>query len=514
MTKTPLAVLVIFCLLLLAPLIGQMFMLDPFTHLENRTLAKPPIFEWSFPSLQKFGNEFQAYYNDNFGFRNTLVRGNHLFRYGVLGISPSEQVVIGKDEWLFYTGGGEIDDFRGITKFDKEQLRRWTSSLRLKRDWLKSQGIRYLYVIAPNKSTIYPEYLPPQFGRLREESGMDDFMGYVKKHTDLQVVDLRQRLLEEKRKQLLYLRTDTHWNNYGAFVGYTEMIRPITEWFPVVTPLTLKDMKITIEKTGSGDLADMMGGREFLSDENYRFVPKEPFNAIRLDNPRSTRDPFTMKKSDKALPRALIFRDSFFIAMVPFAAESFSTSRFIWARWDSGTPMEDLIAQYKPDVVIEEIVERSIKKDADTFSAGIPPYFSSGAIRNAVISGRARELELKDVKALHQAVLHKAGKGILVEATGPDPQLLLPVLVGSGCNRIVHVSMSSSNETSMQIFYTTNEDKNYTESKSIRAPIHKGMNQLDIPLMGCDVTGNLRLDPAGTLGHYRLEKITLIPWVE
>ncbi len=388
MTKTPRAVLVIFCLLLLAPLMGQWCRLDPFYHSENRTLATRPSLELALPVLQKFPREYQAYFNDNFGFRHALVRGNHILRYGLLGGSSSPRVIIGKKGWLYYTGDGEVNDFRGITSYNDDQLRRWTYGLRLKRDWLKSRGIRYLYVIAPNKSTIYPEYLPPQYGRIRQKSGLDDFMAYIRKYPDLKVVDLRRPLIQNKEKHTLYFQTDTHWNNYGAFIGYTEMICPIKEWFPAVNPLTLNDFEIKITKKRPGDLADMMGGHDFLFDEDYVFIPKQPFNAVSIGQTKNIHDPFTTQTKDKALPRALIFRDSFFSSMVPFVAENFSVSHFVWTRWNSDTPVEELIEQYKPDVVIEEVVERLTKQDAENFCARVPDYLIPGTYNKTITVGK------------------------------------------------------------------------------------------------------------------------------
>lgn len=514
MTKTPRIVLVIFCLVLLAPLLGQWLRLDSFTNSDNRKLARCPSLKWSFPVLQKFPRQYQAYYNDNFGFRNTLVRGNHLLRYGLLGVSPSDQVIIGKNGWLYYTGAGEIEDCRGITHYNDDQLRRWTYALTLKRDWLKSQGIRYLFVIGPNKSTIYPEYLPAQYFRVRRESGLDDFIAYVRNHTDLEVVDLRQRLLEEKAKHVLYLRTDTHWNDYGAFVAYREMIRLVTGWFPAIKPLARSDFDVSFKKTGAGDLAGMIGGREFLSDENYKFASKHPFAAVRIGDTTGPRDPFTMKNSEDALPRALVFRDSFFTGMLPYFAENFSNSHFIWARWNSNTPMEELIAKHKPDIVIEEVVERLTKQDPEIFSAGIPAYLASSSVKKAITYGKGREIDLVNVKALYQVVLHHNGKMATLEATGTDPQLLLPEMIKdrsfSG-GMILRVSMSSPVESSMQLFYKTSQDRTYTESKSVCVPVHRGLNQVNISLVGVDVAGQLRLDPAGAPGTYSIEKITSIP---
>jgi hypothetical protein len=281
MSKTPRAILVLFCLLLIAPTLGQWFDLDPFLrHNENRKLAERPELTWTWSAFQKFPREYQAYVNDNFGFRNTLVRGNYLLRYRLLKVLSSKQVVVGQEGWLYYTGEGDLDDCRGITQFNDDQLRRWTRALLLKRNWLAQQGIHYLLVIPPNKSTIYPEYLPAGYKRLRQKTALDDFMDFVRQNSDLNVIDLKAPFLERKQERNLYLRTDTHWNDYGAFLAYQEIIRPLASWFPAITPLTFDDFNITLNKRTGGDLSSMIGGQEIFDDENYVFSPKRPFTAV------------------------------------------------------------------------------------------------------------------------------------------------------------------------------------------------------------------------------------------
>ena len=518
-SKTPRAILVIFCLLLLAPHVGQWFKLDPFSrHNENRELAKRPQLSWSFPLLQKFPREYQAYFSDNFGFRNALVRGNLLLRYGLMGVSPSSQVIVGRGGWLYYTGEGEIDDCRGITRFNDDQLQRWTKALVLKRDWLRQKGIRYLLVIAPNKSTIYPEYLPAGYGRVRQSSGLDDFLSYVHRHTDLDVVDMRAPLFAGKGEHNLYLRTDTHWNDYGAFLGYRELVRPLAAWFPTIHPLELDDFTITLKNRSGGDLAGMMGAQEFLPDANYLFAPKRPLEAIISEKNEKLRDPFTMQKKVSGLPRAVIFRDSFFSALVPFVAEHFSVSRYIWARWNSQTPMEDIIARYQPHIVIEELVERLAKYDAkyesEVFAGGVPSYITSAKLAQAISSGKGEEICLKNVKTLYQVVLEETTNGLLVKATDKDPQLLLPgseMLTGSNEGVVLHVSIESPHETRMQLFYKTAKDPNYSEEKSTHVSLHKGLNQVDMLIMKHDVAGQLRLDPAETMGQYLIRKLVIYP---
>lgn len=511
--KTPLAILIVFCLIVTAPLAGQLFKLDfSSPDGENRTLAKCPGISLSIPVLKKFPHEFNAYFNDNFRFRNLLVHGNYLLHYRFLGTSPSSQVVAGQNGWLYYTADKMIDDCRGITHFSDDQLRQWTRAIALKKYWLKQQGIEYILVVAPNKCSIYPENLPNGYTKVRPETGLDQLLAYARKHTDLDLVDLRAPLIAAKGQHTLYLKTDTHWSNYGAFLAYRELLRPLAARFPAITAFSPDDFTITLKKYSAGDIAGIIGRKEFLSEEEYEFIPKRPFTAQLVEKNKGKLDPFTMVKEGALLPRALILGDSFFVKMIPFVSEHFSLSHYRGGRWNSQTAMEEIIARYKPDVVIEEVVERFIKRssEADVFFAGIPPHFSSFLIEQALSSGRAEKIPLNTVGVYHQSEIKMTSDGLLVKTTGPDSQLLLPIskLSASGRSKgaVLRVSIESPHETKMQLFYKTGNDGTYSEDKSTSISLHKGRNQLDMLIMDYDIVSPLRLDPSDAAGQQYLIK--------
>ena len=57
-----------------------------------------------------------------------------------------------------------------------------------------------------------------------------------------------------------------------------------------------------------------------------------------------------------SLPRAVIFRDSFFSRLAPFTSEHFSRAVYLWQNdFDA-----DAVLQERPDVVIQEIVGRHL----------------------------------------------------------------------------------------------------------------------------------------------------------
>jgi alginate O-acetyltransferase complex protein AlgJ len=360
MHKTPNAVFFFFGLLLIAPDIGQWLHLDPISsQSENRRSAEKPKFSLEVSSLKELPKSCRFWINDNFGFRNALLRGNFLLRYELLGVSPSADVVLGRNGWLYYAAELDSNDCRGMTVISNKQLGRWTRTVLKKKDWLAKKGIKYILVIAPNKSTIYPDFLPAAYNWVKQDSFADDLINYIRNNSDIAVVDLKKPLLRYKQRNDLYFKTDSHWNSYGAFIAYKEIIASFSAWFPDVNPLRTDDFEISTQSY-NGDLSGMMGGQGLLHDDEYTFIPKKPFNAF-VSEKRDYQGSFTMRAGSYGQLKAVIFRDSFFNALLPFVAEHFSVSRYISKDCESLSEMDEIIEKYRPEIIIEEIVERNVK---------------------------------------------------------------------------------------------------------------------------------------------------------
>ena len=146
---------------------------------ENRRLAVFPAISASRAALFSFPEKFTAYFNDNFGFRPTLIHWQALAKLKLLGTSTSRLVMVGKDGWLFLSV--EYSD-RGkhlIPRSTNRQLEDWKLLLEGRRDWLARRGIRYVFTIFPRKEVIYPEFLPDNF-KPEEQSRLDQLSAYLK----------------------------------------------------------------------------------------------------------------------------------------------------------------------------------------------------------------------------------------------------------------------------------------------------------------------------------------------
>lgn len=329
---------------------------------ENRNLAELPNWEWSIPAIAAFPQRFEAYYNDRFGFRTTLIRWHNWVKLRGLGVSGSEKVIIGKEGWLFYAHPYIIDEIRTKKSFTRDELQHWEQVLEQRRDWLAKQGIHYLFVIAPNKHTIYPEYLPDSLQRVEKESRLDQLITYLKDNSELAILDLRSPLLNAKKRDRIYHRTDSHWNKPGVFSAYQEIIKFLAVWFPELTAVPRSAFDTEVIYREGGDLANMLGLKDILQEEVLKFSPRfsplarqvEP--EIEKANLPRDRQPFASAIADATLPRAVMFHDSFALNLAPLLSEHFQRIIFLnQYEFDA-----KIIQQERPDVVIQEMVERTL----------------------------------------------------------------------------------------------------------------------------------------------------------
>lgn len=331
-------------------------------HPEKRTpKARPPLPQ-DFPSLPRFTGEYQAYFNDSFGLRRLLIRSNNLLRLGLFGESPVDLVAVGKNGWLYYAGEWTMLDYENVMPCTRKDLDVMETNLEQRRRWLADRGIGFYVVVAPNTQTIYPEHLPDHIRKIGEESRYDKIAARMRENPGIEFIDLRNTLLQAKNGRRLYHRTDSHWNDYGAFIGYRELIERIAMRHPGVRRLRAEDFTVKEAEGKGGDLAEMLSLSDLIREERITLTPRfeRRSRPATRDYPDPVhypeRDMVVMETGDPSLPRALVFRDSYCSALIPYLSESFRSVVCLW----TFEFLPEIVEREKPDVVIFECVERYI----------------------------------------------------------------------------------------------------------------------------------------------------------
>ena len=359
-------VIVAFVAVLALPGVGTIAGLDlERVQGENREeLAGFPGLALDWQALVAFPNGFTRYFEDHFAFRARLVRWQAAARFLALRISPAPTVIRGCDRWLFYADDGAVEDYTVSAPLSAGDLEVWRATLQHTQDWLQSRGVAYLFVIAPDKHVIYSEFMPASIHRLREVSRIDQLVEHLRAYSTVRVLDLRPSLLAASRRERIYHRTDTHWNDRGALVAYQQ----IMEWFGAEDGLKSLGMKASPRSAFDArevlvpgmDLAGMMGLGDVLTETDLTLSPRRPRVAQVVEplhpDPYGIEARLVTERSDPQLPRAVVFRDSFGSALIPFLSEHFSRAVYLW-QYDVDP---GVIALEHPQVVIQEWVGRRL----------------------------------------------------------------------------------------------------------------------------------------------------------
>jgi len=334
------------------------------TRFENRPMAQWPALALT----REFAPAFDRAFSDRFGGRDGLVRFHHGTRLGVFGVSSLSTVMPGNDDWFYWLGedGHSLDrHYRGTMPFSQRDVDNTVTEFARRRDWLAARGVAYVVLAVPEKFTIYPEHLPAWIAKSPLQSPYDRVRAAVERDGRVTFVDLRPPLLAAKTRERVYFKTDSHWNYNGAAVAYGELMRAVQKVLPagmlrVIAPAP-RPAYVQGVDFYSGDLVRMLGlPSRIVREDDVAPLGKVLGDATGRCARRIDKDEFPGFEyfvcDRPGLPRAVVLRDSMAISLIPLLSENFSRVVYVSTRELD----QALIEREKPDIVIEELVERSL----------------------------------------------------------------------------------------------------------------------------------------------------------
>ncbi len=348
----------VFFAIIVAPTFQSNFKwVKPAVNLEQRTLAKNPQFEFS----KTYSKNYEAYFGDNFGFRNHLINWGGSYRTKLFRSSMhSDLVKFGKEDWLFYNrlSGRIFGSYTNTNLKTKDTLQKIVAKWEQNKKRYDEKGAKYFLTFWPNKHTIYPEFLPNTMkAQIKDTiSRVDQILQYLEeKKSPVVLFDSRPFLMEAKKTYQVYHKFDTHWNDYGAFVGYQNFLISNFEELGI-RPKEKKDFDIEWSNFEKGGLIKMLGVKNdgYFKEMAPTFQLKNKKNQIEfltIDGfPKQTKR--TRNKYCGNKLKVLVFRDSFTTKLIQFLSLHFYEVTYIWGHG------ERYVDKLKPDIIIEGYVER------------------------------------------------------------------------------------------------------------------------------------------------------------
>jgi len=352
---------------------------------ERRVAAAHPELEWTLAALEGFPADYEAWLSDAFAFRRTLLRWHNALLLIWLGAAPNERLLVGPDRWIFLRDDGALDSWRGVRPFTPRELEQWRIVLERRHDWCAARGIEYLFVVAPNKHSIYPEELPGALASLSERRRVQQLVEELGQNSRVDAIALEQALRAAKddpRNQghPLYFPLGTHWNSIGAYWGYVALAEHLAPRFPSLAPKPFEAFELV-------DMAHLPNwGDSWAPQLHIGDLLRQPLWELELRGPRQAQlNPQSIRRArhgildgiavqpDLSLPRMVLFRDSFSTALWPFLAEHLAL--LATETDDKFDPA--LIERLGADIVLWEKIERTLEsappttrlEDAEVMSA-------------------------------------------------------------------------------------------------------------------------------------------------
>lgn len=376
----------------------------------NEMLAQRPVLKDDNGKLNKnITQDITDYIADRSAFRQQFITAYAKLQAAVFGESASDKVLLGKsdgtDRWLYYSK--TEDDWLRRNVMSDMQVNNVAYTLALMQEYAASQGTNFAFTVAPNKNSVYPQYMPD----IGEQSGglknLDKLVSALKKY-GVNYADVASSLNEMSDAgggQPLYHRLDSHWTALGAAVGYETVSDALG-----IDSYDWLDEKYTYEKVHHGDLYEMLypAGKELdidaVFDRKFDFGYLQesvndsgksiyepsglrygddgapPYDSIRIDTFKGADNAAQGGKDASSSYSLLMFRDSFGNALYPFMADTFERATF-----SRQMPYRlDWLSEGIYDYCVIEIVERNIadlsvkapvmpapQRDASAVSEGI-----------------------------------------------------------------------------------------------------------------------------------------------
>lgn len=306
--------------------------------------------------------KISANFSRNFPLKQDYFKAYSFIKEDVFNSLASPDKVIKWNGWYFLSDyySNNLSESKGKLLFTKSELEIVAENLISKNEWAKRHGIKYYMAMAPNKESVYGDLLPyGEFSTNRKLKQVDS----ICKANSISFVNLGNQFPKNSKIEL-YHRTDTHWNDFGTYFGYKEIISQLNKdgYNLKLTPLSDYEIKKT-DLEEIGDLKNMIGEKKgepnatVLKLNRPSFAQKEKAVTTPIEDIKVSPEEYEIRyTTTQNNIKILFFRDSFSSTLLNFIKESFGESIFIFDRRFN----TELILEEKPNIIIDEVVERDI----------------------------------------------------------------------------------------------------------------------------------------------------------
>ena len=340
---------------------------------ENRNLAKyKPLFVEKYKLNYNFGNDFNNWFNDRFNFRYPLFVLNNRFK---LIFNPLLET---KD--AFYNRKTNFFGLKSHINYDAkifttELQNKAGLNLRKLNEFCENNNIKLYILVVSYSEDLYIEKLDIKKNKTNK---IDSVISSVHEKAGIKIIYPINELKEAKKNGYVYYKTDHHWSEYGAYIGYHKLISEIRKDFSNVPIQKESDFNISyntkicsewdrnfgIGGTFHSYFPYLENNRDKILDVQYKYYDNKNKNLLKseiIDLPKKKQKNFYYPNG--ADLRVLQIGTSMNENLLEFTPYSYKNLKYIRINGVKGIPNENEafkimkyhkreILSFKPDIMI------------------------------------------------------------------------------------------------------------------------------------------------------------------
>jgi hypothetical protein len=467
--------------------------------MENRPPVAFPRLAADARSISAFPRKFEEWFQDHYGLRRLMIRAHNALLFFGLRTSPNPRILRGRDGWLYFNGaaagdGDPVADARGTSPLTPLQLEQARWMFQDLNDWLAARGRKFLVVLVPNKETLYPEHLPAGLSRVLGPPSVDQVADHFERHAGFAFVNLKPALVAAKSERETHFPTDTHWNPFGAYRGYREILKAASVWFPDLKPWPEDDFEFTRQRM-SGDLARMLDLAGALEIDTLDMKPRVPRRARITEIPQPQTIDAASEVADAPLPTAYFFRDSFSVALIPYLSEHFRAAYYRWILLDY--PLAWL-EESRSDLVVVARTERYFRR-AHRYPVAVQQECAARRFESAThaLSSHGASNGFAGVRGAAGTLLTPSDGALLVKSDPRAPVIEIPAIPQADVLLpIARIDVTAARAGQVTAYWrnTRPDGQNYDRERRVAAPLARGRQYVHVPLFDPELAGPLRIE--------------------
>ena len=196
----------------------------------------------------------------------SILETIRLFEYGFFGIVGEDNVIAGKNDFLFMVedpanGFHFLKDHRGELNFSHAQKQKFLNELLRRKAYYNNKGAEYILVVLPSTASLYRTNLPDYVGKRAGTSCLEDLELFINQRgLEHAFLNTTEYLLSKKSEGRLANNTENSLTALGHYFAYLALCEKIqSPYFNKSCIIKKSDLTFYTYQTAGKQIAELAG---------------------------------------------------------------------------------------------------------------------------------------------------------------------------------------------------------------------------------------------------------------